>query len=192
MTREVTVEKISRKGTSFVSEDTWYNFKRKGKEAKLPNNIKEGTQLEITEYEESGKSVYFTRYEVTSEGSNDKPSKNEGKSASKGDYKKSSGGGYGQKDPTTQRSIVVQSMVKAAVELVASGNNPEGTSVIDVAEELIAYHDKKLLELDKPPKEAASNSKPKKTRKPKEEMIEEPEPEEDEDDVSDDDPDFDI
>jgi len=180
---KVTVEKKSRKGTSFVSEDRWYNFKRGNKEAELPTNVAEGCEIELTEYDDSGKSVYFTKYKVVSKSDNKNKA---GKGDSKGYQKSSSGNGY-QKDPSTQRSIVVQSMVKAAVEACEKGSTSK--TILAMAEDLISYHDTKVAEGTKPSKEEAKEAKPPVKKKTKAEMAEDPEPEED---GSGEDPDFDL
>lgn len=181
---KVVVEKKSRKGTSFVSEDRWYNFKKGTKEANLPNNITEGCEIELTEFDDSGKSVYFTKYEVASEGS--ESAKSGGNSYSKGAQKAKSSGGY-QKDPGTQRSIIVQSLVKAAVEACKEGSEAE--TILAMADKLISYHDAKVAAGPaKPTKEYAKTNKPPVKKKTKAEMAEEPEPEDD----SEDDPDFDL
>lgn len=179
---QVTVEKKSRKGTSFVSEDRWYNFKRGNKEAQLPGNIVEGTVLELTEFDDTGKSIYFTKYDVVSEGAS------KSSFASKPNQKAKSTGGY-QKDPDTQRSIVVQSMIKAAVETSKEGEKVD--EILSIADKFIAYHDAKVAAgPTKPTKEAASKAKPPVNKKTKTQMAEEQEDLEDMDDE--DSPDFDL
>ena len=185
---QVTVEKKSKKGTSFVSEDRWFNFKRGNKDAPLPRNITEGAVIELTEFDDTGRSVNFTRYDVVSEGSGG-ASKPAGNSYSKEAQKaKPKSNGY-QKDPETQRSIVVQSMVKAAVEACKQGEKAD--VILNLADKLIAYHDLKVTQgPTKPSKEVASQSKPPAKKKTKAQMAEEQEEPEDMDDE--DSPDFDL
>lgn len=185
---QVTVEKKSKKGTSFVSEDRWFNFKRGNKDAPLPRNITEGAVIELTEFDDTGRSVNFTKYDVVSEGSGEasKPANNN--NYSKETQKaKPKNNGY-QKDPETQRSIVVQSMIKAAVEACKEGEKVD--EILALADRLIAYHDFKVAQGPaKPTKEAASQAKPPVKKKTKAQIAEEQEePEE----VDEDSPDFDL